>query len=138
MFTVKSRVSAVIVNKGKILLIHRWKNGEEYWVFPGGGVEPGETAKIAVVREVAEETSLIATHPIFWFEDDQGWGNSRNLIFKCKANYAPPVLAGPELKSQSSDNRYQPEWLDIKELQEKAVHPTASKVKVLEEYANQS
>ena len=34
------RVTGVVFNDGneKLLLIHRLKNGDEYWVFPGGGV----------------------------------------------------------------------------------------------------
>ena len=43
----------------QILLIHRWKNGEEYFVIPGGGAESGETAVQAAQREIQEE---LATH----------------------------------------------------------------------------
>ena len=52
------RAVAVIVNNRKILLMHRINNGKEYHVFPGGGVENGETVEQAVLREVQEETSL--------------------------------------------------------------------------------
>ncbi len=33
------RVAAVIIKDDKILLIRRIKNGQEYYVFPGGGVK---------------------------------------------------------------------------------------------------
>ena len=36
----------------QILLIHRWKNGEEYFVIPGGGAESGETAVQSAQREI--------------------------------------------------------------------------------------
>jgi len=52
------RVSAIILKDDKILLIHRKKNGEEYWVFPGGGVEDTETPEQGIIREVKEETGL--------------------------------------------------------------------------------
>ena len=51
-------MSAIIVNDSKVLLMHRKKEGREYWVFPGGGVEKDETSEQAAKREVLEETSL--------------------------------------------------------------------------------
>src|SRR3989338_9475187 len=44
-FTKPKRVRAVaiVVNNKKVLLIHRISYGKEYFVFPGGGVENGET-----------------------------------------------------------------------------------------------
>ncbi|OYO11844.1 NUDIX hydrolase [Enemella evansiae] len=39
--------------------------GITWWVVPGGGIDPGETAARAAVREVAEETGLqIAEHQL--------------------------------------------------------------------------
>ena len=56
----RQRVSALLVNRmnADILLIKRFKEGRNYWVFPGGGVEPEELLDQAIVREVFEETSL--------------------------------------------------------------------------------
>ena len=54
----KIRISGrgIVVSKNRILL-NKFGEGE-YYNFPGGGVEPGETAKEAAVREVFEETGL--------------------------------------------------------------------------------
>ena len=50
--------SALIFERttGKILLIRREDNGR--WCLPGGGMDPGESAAEACVREVFEETGL--------------------------------------------------------------------------------
>lgn len=51
---------AVITREDKVLLVRRREpEGDLIWVFPGGGVEPGETEIEAVEREVREEVGLV-------------------------------------------------------------------------------
>jgi ADP-ribose pyrophosphatase YjhB (NUDIX family) len=52
-------VRTLVINKaGEILLVkHTYMKG---WHFPGGGVFPGEPAKIAAIRELREESGLLA------------------------------------------------------------------------------
>jgi mutator protein MutT len=53
---------AVVVRAGQVLLVRRKKEPDAgKWGFPGGHVEPGETALAAAARELAEETSISAT-----------------------------------------------------------------------------
>lgn len=57
------RVTAVIIRDDKFLLIEekiKSENNELFWLYPGGGVEKGETLEEAVIREVKEETNLEA------------------------------------------------------------------------------
>lgn len=56
-------VGAVVFDDGGRLLLVKRANppAQGLWSIPGGRVEPGESAEIAVVREVLEETGLAVT-----------------------------------------------------------------------------
>ena len=47
---------SIIIRNGKIAMIHSLKY--DYYKFPGGGIEPGESAADALIRETAEEAGL--------------------------------------------------------------------------------
>ena len=54
--TVKHVVAAVIIEDGKVLATQRgYGEYKDFWEFPGGKVEPGETEEAALVRELEEE-----------------------------------------------------------------------------------
>lgn len=55
---VYNRAAVIIIDKGKVLLLHRIKDGREYYVIPGGTIEDNETPEQAAVREIKEETNL--------------------------------------------------------------------------------
>jgi len=58
--TEKPGISAAIITKdGKVLMVRRAvKEGKLSWQFPAGGIEAGEVAEEAAVRETLEETGL--------------------------------------------------------------------------------
>ncbi len=49
---------ALIVHKGKLLLVNATRFNDDKWCTPGGGVDCGENLKAGLVREVLEETGL--------------------------------------------------------------------------------
>lgn len=54
-------VGGVIWHEGKVLLVQRGHNpGKGAWTIPGGYVDQGESIGDAIVREIQEETGIIA------------------------------------------------------------------------------
>lgn len=112
------RVGAIILRDNKLLLIHRRKNGSEYWVLVGGGVEEGETNEEALFREVAEETSLKVKEFKVELETDADIDtkNIFHIVYKCEIEEGEPKLGGPEQKANNPDNWYNPEWVGLNEV----------------------
>ncbi|HEX6001188.1 MAG TPA: NUDIX hydrolase [Hyphomicrobiaceae bacterium] len=58
----RGAASAAIFRNGDVLLIERGKAGplKGLWSLPGGRIEPGERMRVAAMREVHEETGVVA------------------------------------------------------------------------------
>ncbi|MCR5611484.1 MAG: NUDIX domain-containing protein [Clostridiales bacterium] len=53
----RNSARAIIIRDGRIAMVHSQKF--DYYKFPGGGIEPGESRKAAVIRETLEEAGLV-------------------------------------------------------------------------------
>ncbi len=53
-----TRVSVIVIQDERILLVKHRKGNRQYWVLPGGRLEYGETFFECAVREIKEETGL--------------------------------------------------------------------------------
>jgi 8-oxo-dGTP pyrophosphatase MutT (NUDIX family) len=56
--TEPTAVAVAIVTSARGVLVGRRNDGKPPWTFPGGKIEPGESAEQAAERETLEETGL--------------------------------------------------------------------------------
>jgi len=54
----RTRAGVVLIEDNKVALIERHRAGLEYFVFPGGGVDDGETPEQGAIREAMEELGV--------------------------------------------------------------------------------
>ena len=129
------RAGVIIYNPflDKILLIHHWKNGQEYFVIPGGTIEPGEKALGAALREMKEEVNLS-------FSADQlrtafslnNQGKEEYYFYAELCTVETPLIQGEELERSSLQNIYQPEWVSLQDIYSHNLRPESLKSLLLE------
>jgi len=54
----RTRAGVVLIEDNKVALIERHRAGLDYFVFPGGGVDQGESPEQAAIREAMEELGI--------------------------------------------------------------------------------
>jgi len=127
----KDRASVIIIDNGKILLLYRFKNGKEYYVFPGGGVEDGESTIRAAVREAKEETGLdVAISKKMWEYEGRGRLEHFYLVERFSGELK---IGGLEENRQSKDNVYRLEWVNLDKVADINLLPEDMKAQLLKE-----
>ena len=125
------RVSMIIVNEKKeILLVQHKKANRYYWVLPGGRIEYGEDFATCGVRELKEETNLdIKFGKVVFLSEAIAPDRSRHII----NIYATGEVLGGELKlgdePMLADVAYKP----IEELEKITLYPPVAD-KILKTY----
>jgi ADP-ribose pyrophosphatase YjhB (NUDIX family) len=118
------RLVGILMKDNKILLLHRIKNDNEYYVFPGGGLEQGETKREGLKREMREETNLeIEIDRLLYIHD---YSSNQQLFYLCKYINGRAKLTedSDEMrKMEKGDQLYEPVWMDIKEFANLLVYP---------------
>ena len=101
---------AYIECDGKFLVAQRAKGSlAGKWEFPGGKLEPNETVKEAIVREIREELSLevIANEVLGIFVHQYTKADIRLTLIKCEVNPKHEIVSD----GSHSDFR----WVEISE-----------------------
>jgi 8-oxo-dGTP diphosphatase len=117
------RAAIFLIEDGKIALIERHKQGIQYFSFPGGHVEEGESPVEAAVREAKEELGLdVAVKReiarMLWRERWQHY----YLVERVGGTFG--MGDGPELyRPVEVSGTYHPTWLPVGELTVQPVKP---------------
>ena len=82
-----NRITAIIIQDGKLLLLKQDTDNGRSWSLPGGKQEPHESVGEALVREVKEETGLDVTPDrLLYVADHVASPEKRILHITFKAN----------------------------------------------------
>jgi 8-oxo-dGTP diphosphatase len=89
----------VVVREGDVLYgLRRGAHGAGTWSFPGGHLDPGESAEECALRELAEETGLEATDPRIvaeTFDEFPEGLRYRTLFVRVDCTRGEPVVREP-------------------------------------------
>lgn len=123
----RTRAGIVLIEDNKVALIERHRAGLEYFAFPGGGVDEGETPEQAAVREAMEElgVEVVVKHKVAEIHFD----TSKQVYFLVE-RVAGEFGTGTGEEFTDSDPRdpsegiYVPVWMPIDELHQRGnVYP---------------
>lgn len=79
-------------DRSKILIIKR--RDVPIWVLPGGGIDPGESAEKAIIREIFEETRLeVATCELVATYEPNGFFTRKTLVYECVSKEGKPQVS---------------------------------------------
>lgn len=113
---------AIIFKDNKMVVMYREKKDRVYYIFPGGGINEGETKKDCVVREVVEEFGINVEpmKEVYFYENEK----TIEHFFTC--NWVSGELGtgeGEEFQGDVSRGVYVPMLVDIDRLSEIPLMP---------------
>ncbi|MFN8388457.1 MAG: NUDIX domain-containing protein [Anaerolineales bacterium] len=118
----RTRAGVVLIEDNKVALIERHRAGLEYFVFPGGGVDEGESPEQAAVREAMEElgVEVVVKQKVAEIQIE----TSRQFYFLVERVAGEFGTGTGEEFTDPSEGSYVPIWMPIDELSQRGnVYP---------------
>lgn len=136
------RVAGIIFIDGGIALMHRVgvikrKDIQEYYTFPGGGLEEGETLEEGTIREIKEEFGIDVKVVKKLYELESKRFNQKEYFFLCE--YVSGKFGtgqGPEFSNNPKyidSGKYIPEIIKKKEIKNIPLLPPEIKDKLIKD-----
>jgi 8-oxo-dGTP pyrophosphatase MutT (NUDIX family) len=122
LYRIATRV--LVVKDNKVLLVR--EKDDDWWSFPGGGIDYGETIQEALIREVVEELGVTAEHIVVG--DASAFisiGAVANGIPRCNIFYHATV---PEEEIKPTDDVYEQKWFSPDDFSNLHMGPMAGDV----------
>jgi 8-oxo-dGTP pyrophosphatase MutT (NUDIX family) len=125
---VGERHAGIVLHNNKLLLMHRIKHSFEYWVFPGGHRDKGETGEQTVIREIFEETGITVELPKLVITFSDKVEPNTNYYYLCEWKEGDkPYLNGEEKEANPNVDLYDPMWVGINKVESMNVLPQFAK-----------
>lgn len=121
---VRIRAAALVIRGRNVLLARHRREGITSFLFPGGGVESGESARDALVREMREEAGVDVTVGDLRYVVEALAPNGARHIVQLLFDVDFVGEVGP-----SADARVAAcEWHDVRKLRSLPIHPAVGAV----------
>lgn len=122
LYRIATRV--LVIKDDKVLLVR--EKDDDWWSFPGGGVDYGETIQDALIREVVEELGVEPDHIIV--NDTPAFisiGSVANGVPRCNIFYRATV---PEEEIRPTEDVVKQEWYNLSDFSSLRMGPMTDDV----------
>ena len=138
----RTRVAGIIFMQGGIALMHRTevkkrKDYQNYYTFPGGGLEEGETEEEGTIREIKEELGINVKVVKKLYEMNSEKFDQREIFYLCEyidgefgTGNGPEFSGDPNYKDSGN---YIPEIISKEKIRDILLLPLEIKEKLLED-----